>query len=197
MSWRRRRRRHRCRKARLRSGRVVRAVGRQRPGGPVARADTRRRGARWRPIAVREALASATGWRSGNACDRQITHRAQSCAGWLRLLLRRLRPVVGVADRNVPDRIGADGQRRQRDRGEEKDLAPDGEQRRGKPDRGFQPLERDVAFRSSICHAEAHSNWHRGTFSFARSGRQVACQAGQQISTTAQRGDPETGWPIR
>jgi hypothetical protein len=58
-------------------------------------------------------------------------------------LLRWLWPIVGVADRKIPDRIGASSHRRQRDRCEEKDLAPDGEQGRGKPDRGFQPLESD------------------------------------------------------
>jgi hypothetical protein len=46
----------------------------------------------------------------------------------VRLLLRRLCPVAGVADRNVADRASADVQWRQRDRGEEKDLAPDSKQ---------------------------------------------------------------------
>ena len=63
--------------------------------------------------------------------------------GMVRLLLRRLCSVAGVADRNVADRGSADVQRRQRDRGEEKDLVPDGKQRRGKPNRGFQPSKRD------------------------------------------------------
>jgi hypothetical protein len=63
----------------------------------------------------------------------------------VRLLLRRLRPVVCVADWDAPDRISADGWQRQRDRGEEKDLAPDREQRRRKTGRRFQPSERDRA----------------------------------------------------
>ena len=72
-------------------------------------------------------------WQEGQwQCMRYAEH-AQSAVvrGVARPLLRRLRPLVGVTDRNVPDRISADGQRRQRDRGEEKDLAPDGKQRRG------------------------------------------------------------------
>ena len=77
-------------------------------------------------------------------CVRQADHAQGAVVrGMVRLLLRGLCPVVGVADRNVADRASADVQRRQRDRGEEKDLAPDGKQRRGKPDCRFQPLERD------------------------------------------------------
>jgi hypothetical protein len=60
----------------------------------------------------------------------------------IRLLLRGLCPVL-VADRNVADRASADLQWRQRDCGEEKDLAPDGKERRGKPDGRVQALERD------------------------------------------------------
>jgi hypothetical protein len=63
-------------------------------------------------------------------------------------MLRRLRPVGGVANRDASDRASADVQRRQRDRGEEKDLAPDGKQRRGKTRRRLQPSERDrVSFK--------------------------------------------------
>jgi hypothetical protein len=70
--------------------------------------------------------------------------------GAVRLLLRRLRPVLGAADRDTPGRVSTDGWRRQRDRGEEKDLAPDREQRRRKTDCRFQPLERDrVSFKHS------------------------------------------------
>jgi hypothetical protein len=44
------------------------------------------------------------------------------------LLLRGPCPVVGMADRNVADRASADIRRHRRDRGEEKDLAPDGKE---------------------------------------------------------------------
>jgi hypothetical protein len=68
--------------------------------------------------------------------------------GPVRLLLRRLRPVIGVADRDASDRASADVQRRQRERGEEKDLAPDGDERRGKASRRLPPSERDrVSFK--------------------------------------------------
>jgi hypothetical protein len=51
--------------------------------------------------------------------------------------------VIGVTDRSIADWIGAEAQRRLRDSGKENDLAPDGNQRRGKPYRAFQPLERN------------------------------------------------------
>jgi hypothetical protein len=56
-----------------------------------------------------------------------------------RCLLRRLSCVLDVADRNIAEWIGGNGQWRQRDRGKQKELAPDGKQRRGEPDRGLQP----------------------------------------------------------
>ena len=82
--------------------------------------------------------------------------------GMVRLLLSRLRPFVRVADRNVADRTSADVQRRQRDRGEEEDLAPDGKQRRGKSDRRFQPGERDRVSIQRSPHRRSFnlSDWH-------------------------------------
>ena len=62
--------------------------------------------------------------------------------GMIRLLLSGPWPVVGVANWNVADQARADIQR-QRDRRKEKDLAPHGNEGRGKPDRRFQPLERE------------------------------------------------------
>ena len=69
----------------------------------------------------------------------------------VRFLLRRWCPIAGVADRHVADRINADSQRCQRDRGEEKDLAPDCKQRRSEPDSGFQLPTRD--YRVSLKHS--------------------------------------------
>jgi len=71
--------------------------------------------------------------------------------------------MVSVADRRVPDRISAEARRRKRDRGKEENLAPDGKQRRGKPDRGLQPLERDGRVslkRSSHRGTGDLSQWH-------------------------------------
>ena len=53
-----------------------------------------------------------------------------------------LRPAWQIG--TSPSRASADVQRRQRDRGEEKDLAPDGKQRRGKPHCRFQPSKRSL-----------------------------------------------------
>jgi len=59
-----------------------------------------------------------------------------------RPLLRRRRPFVSMADRNIAGRVGAGGQRCQRHRGEQKDLAPRGKHRCGEPERGFRPSQR-------------------------------------------------------
>ena len=82
MSWRRRRRRHRRAKSRLRSGKVVRAVGRRRPDGPAARVDMRHRSRTVGDDCRSGSVGVGARMASGDACDRQITHRAQSCAGW-------------------------------------------------------------------------------------------------------------------
>jgi hypothetical protein len=100
---------------------------------------------------------------SQRRCVRQADNtEAAVVSGMIRLLLRRLRPVVGVADRDAPDRVSADGWGRQRDRGEEQDLAPDGKHRRSKPDCRFQPLERDrVSIQRSPHRLSFNlSDWH-------------------------------------
>ncbi len=96
-------------------------------------------------------------------CVRQADHAQGAVVrGMARLLLRGLRPFVRVADRNVAGRASADVQRRQRDRGEEKDLAPDCKQRRGKTDCRFQPSERDrVSIQRSPHRRSLNlSDWH-------------------------------------
>ena len=95
-------------------------------------------------------------------CVRQADHAQGAVVrGMVRLLLRGLRPFVRVADRNVADRASADVQRRQRDRREEKDLAPDRKQRRGKPDGRFQPLERDhVSLKHSLHRRSSLWQWN-------------------------------------
>ena len=73
--------------------------------------------------------------------DAEHTQGAVVC--WrIRRLRRGQRGVVCVADRNMAEWIGGDGQW-QRDRGEKQDLTPDGKQRCGEPDHGFQPLGRN------------------------------------------------------
>ncbi len=49
-------------KSRLRSGKAVRAVGRQRPDAPAARGDKLRRDERWWAISAQEAVAAAPRW---------------------------------------------------------------------------------------------------------------------------------------
>ena len=83
-------------------------------------------------------------------CVRKADHAQGAVVrGMVRLLLRGLRPVAGVADRNVAARASADVQRRQRDRGKEKDLAPDCKQRRGKADCRFQMKRDRISSKSS------------------------------------------------
>jgi hypothetical protein len=79
--------------------------------------------------------------------------------GLVRLLPRWRRLIVGVTDGNGG--LDPDSQRRHEDGGEEKNLTPDGEQRRGEPDDGLQLVARNGRFslkrsphrRHSICHA--------------------------------------------
>jgi hypothetical protein len=82
--------------------------------------------------------------------------------GFVRPLRRWLRLIVRVTYGNGTARLDPGGQRRHDDRGEEKDLTPDGEQRRGEPDDGLRLVARNSRFslqrsphrRHSICRPE-------------------------------------------
>ena len=136
-------------KSRLRSGRWPARLG----GGDQAR----RRRARISCGATRggDQLPFGKLWRRRQDGQRRCVRKADHAQGavvrgMVRLLLRGLRPVAGVADRNVAARASADDvQRRQRDRGKEKDLAPDCKQRRGKADCRFQMKRDRISSKSS------------------------------------------------